>query len=98
MSNHSTELRAGAFLMIAGSVLNVLSNAVQPQISDYTNTSEVFAALAATPLWEISRIGVLIASLLGSCGLFLVRWAFQGCRGECWFLSRNRCSRRSVFW
>ena len=86
VSNHSAELRAGAFLAIAGGVLNVVSNAVQPQISDYANTTEVFAALAATPLWEISRIGVLIASLLGSCGLFLVRWAFQGHRGESWFL------------
>ncbi len=86
VSNHSAELRAGAFLALAGGVLNVVSNAVQPPISDYANTMEVFAALAATPLWEISRIGVLIASLLGSYGLFLVRWAFQGRRGESWFL------------
>ena len=86
VSNHCAELRAGAFLAIAGGVLNMVSNTVQPQIRDYANTIEVFAALAATPLWEISRIGVLIASLLGSCGLFLVRWAFQGRRGESWFL------------
>lgn len=43
--NHSAELRAGAFLAIAGGVLNVVSNAVQPSISDYANTTEVLAAL-----------------------------------------------------
>jgi hypothetical protein len=73
-------LRTGAILV--GTLLNVLSNAVQPRIGDYTDTVEVFGALAATPPWEISRIGVLFAALLGTGGILVLVRSLGGERGE----------------
>jgi hypothetical protein len=75
-------LRTGAVLLLAGALLTILSNAVQPRIGDYTDTAEVFGALAATPLWEISRIGVLFAALLGAGGILVLVRSLRGERGE----------------
>ena len=63
--NPSPTLRVGAAFVIAGNVLKFASNAVQPPISDYSDTIEVFTALLATPLWNVSRVGVLLSAMLG---------------------------------
>jgi hypothetical protein len=81
MTNHRS-LRTGAVLLLVGNLLNIVSNAVQPRISDYTDTAEVFAALAGTPLWKISRIGLLFATLLGAGGILVLVRSLQGERGE----------------
>lgn len=83
--NLSPTLRVGTSLIIAGNMLNIASNAVQPPISDYTDTIEVFTALLATPLWDVSRVGVLLAAMFGAGGLMLLVCAFHQQAGESLF-------------
>jgi len=75
-------LRAGAVLLISSNILNILFNAVQPPINDYANTLEVFTAISGVPLWRVSRVGILLAGLLGMGGMLAFTYSQRKGNGK----------------
>lgn len=76
--------RTGGAAAIAGAVLALVGNILHPRTSEFGNPEPFLRLIAASPIWVVDHLVLIVAILLSAGGLVAVARSIRTERGAAW--------------